>query len=150
MYYVIRILFKGSVESHSIEQKNTLREALVRWYSIAATDIGNDSVTYSYTVIVDQEGNPVEKPIVFNTVFDEVDLPIPPINFAVIRIRIKNGTLNNSVEYKDYIEAYKRYHNIIAADLQDEEVSYQMTLLIHIGEDTIEHQVFRKENESEE
>ena len=147
MYYVIRILFKGEIETHSIEQKNTLREALTRWYSIAATDIGNQDTTFSYTIIVDEEGNAVQDPIIFSTLYDEMGMIQTPYRYAVIRIRIKNNALNNSIEYKEYVEAYKRYFNIIAADLQDEEVSYQMTLLINLGENITENRVFRKESE---
>lgn len=147
MYFVIRIFFKDTVEAHSVEQKNTLREALVRSYSIAATDINNVDITYSYTAIMDENGNILGEPIIFTTVYDEEGQPVAPFNYIVIRIRIKNNALNNSIEYKTYDEAYKRYFNIIAAGLQDNEVSYHVTALINSAGDVIESRAFSKENE---
>lgn len=63
--------------------------------------------------------------------------------FAVIRIFFKGETRSNSIEYFDnIINAEARYHNIIATDLQNAEVTYQATYIIDNGGNMLEHAIF--------
>lgn len=63
--------------------------------------------------------------------------------FKVIRIFFKGEVKSNSVEYFDNIlNAEKRYHNIISADLGNDEVTYQATYIIDNGGNMLEHAIF--------
>ena len=63
--------------------------------------------------------------------------------YKVIRIFFKGEAKSNSVEYFDnYLSAQARYHNIISADLQNNEVTYQATYIIDNGGNMLEHAVF--------
>lgn len=72
--------------------------------------------------------------------------------YQVIRIFFKGENKSNSVEYfDDYLSAQARYHNIIAADLQNQEVTYQGTYIIDNGGNMLERAIFdRREVEVEE
>ena len=63
--------------------------------------------------------------------------------YKVIRIFFKGETKSSSVEYFDsYLSAQARYHNIISADLQNNEVTYQATYIIDYIGNMLEHAVF--------
>ena len=63
--------------------------------------------------------------------------------YQVIRIFFKSDIKSNSVEYFDnYLSAQARYHNIISADLQNNEVTYQGTYIIDNGGNMLEHVIF--------
>lgn len=55
-YLVIRVFFKGETETHSVEIKNSYRDAQVRFYSIIAADLANEEVTYNAAYIIDSNG----------------------------------------------------------------------------------------------
>ena len=68
--------------------------------------------------------------------------------FQVIRIFFKGETRSNSVEYfDDYNAALQRYFNIIAADLANDQVTYNAAYLIDNGGAVIRHEVFDRRNE---
>ena len=138
MYQIPRIFFKGEVEGHSIEERATYREALTRFHAIIAADVGNNDVTYSYSTILDEEGHDIVAPFVFNPSADIEGEGTVPFLKAVLRVRVKNGQRSTSVEYLDHANAIKRFFAILAADLQDEEVTYNMACVLtpsgHIDE----------------
>ena len=71
--------------------------------------------------------------------------------YQVIRIFFKGENKSNSVEYFDnYLLAQARYHNIIAADLQNQEVTYQGTYIIDNGGNMLERAIFDRRNEEGE
>lgn len=59
-YTVVRINYKGQTESHSVEHKATLKDAQKRFYSIIATDFGDDTVTWCAAYLIDSDGNMME------------------------------------------------------------------------------------------
>jgi hypothetical protein len=65
------------------------------------------------------------------------------IFFMVVRVFQKNGNISNSIEYKtEYYEAEKRYYNIIAADLADENITYNAAYIINSVGRTIDFKCF--------
>ena len=63
--------------------------------------------------------------------------------YQVIRIFFKGENKSNSVEYfDDYDAALQRYFNIIAADLANDQVTYNAAYLIDNGGTVIRHEVF--------
>lgn len=62
-YQVIRIFFKGTQETHSVQFFDTQREAQKRYYSILAADLANDEITYSAAYIINSAGQIVEERI---------------------------------------------------------------------------------------
>lgn len=63
--------------------------------------------------------------------------------YQVIRIFFKGENKSNSVEYfNDYDSALQRYFNIIAADLANDQVTYNAAYLIDNGGTAIRHEVF--------
>lgn len=146
MFYVMRVNFKGNVESHSIEQKGTYREALTRFHNIIAADLSNNEVTYCFSVIINEEGHYAVSPFIFNTEpNDEEGHEMYPFEYLVYRIFIKNNSLNSSIEYKNYREAHARYFNILAADLQNAEITFNMGGIINAVGDLLENQSFDHE-----
>jgi hypothetical protein len=59
-YSVVRIFYKGSNETHSIEIKSTLLDARKRYFNIIATDLANEEITYQAAYIIDSNGLMVE------------------------------------------------------------------------------------------
>lgn len=59
-YTVIRQFYKGEAETHSMEVKTDLNSALQRYFSIIATDLANDEITYQAAYIIDSNGTMIE------------------------------------------------------------------------------------------
>lgn len=55
-YTVVRIIYKGQTESHSVEHKATLKEAQKRLYSIIAADFADESVTWCAAYLINSDG----------------------------------------------------------------------------------------------
>lgn len=55
-YSVIRIFFKGEAETHSVQQFDTLQDAQKRYFTIIATDLADESITYQSAYIIDSNG----------------------------------------------------------------------------------------------
>lgn len=55
-YSVIRIFFKGEAETHSVQQFDTLQDAQKRYFTIIATDLADESITYQSAYIIDSHG----------------------------------------------------------------------------------------------
>ena len=71
--------------------------------------------------------------------------------YQVIRIFFKGEQKSNSIEYKDsYTEALQRYFNIIAADLANNDVTYNAAYLIDSDGSVIRKDVFDRRPEPEE
>lgn len=71
--------------------------------------------------------------------------------FTVIRQFFKDNTETHSVEVKQsLIEARKRFFGIIAADLNDADITYQAAYIIDSNGLMIEGRVFDRNTESEE
>ena len=71
--------------------------------------------------------------------------------FQVIRIFFKGATKSHSVEYHDsYESALQRYFNIIAADLANEQVTYNAAYLVDNDGNMIRRDVFDRRQEAEE
>lgn len=68
--------------------------------------------------------------------------------YQVIRVFFKGATKSNSVEYFDsYDAALQRYFNVIAADLANNEVTYNAAYLIDNGGNMMRHEVFDRRGE---
>lgn len=142
MYQIIRIFYKGEIETHSIEERATWREALARYHNIIAADLNNSEITYCYTALLHEEGYPMLTPFKYSIEQTEDGDDISPFEYVVARVKIKAGQRSTSIEYKNHIEALKRYLNILATDLQDEEVTYNMAVIINSNGDIEEYRAF--------
>lgn len=141
MYHIIRINYKDDVETHSIEQRETYREAVQRFHNIIAADLGNQSVTYCMTLVLDGGFNFAQPAFVY-TQHDQDGDPVNPFDYIVIREFVKSDQLSTSVEYKTYEDAFKRYFNILAADLQDDNITYNCSAIISSDGTIIESKQF--------
>lgn len=71
--------------------------------------------------------------------------------YQVIRIFFKNEIKSNSVEYfNNILQAQQRFHNIIAADLQNQEITYQGTYIIDDIGNMIDKAIFDRRNKEGE
>lgn len=131
MYYIVRIRFTGETASHSIEAREDYRVALGRFHNVIAADLGTDSVTYCATFLLDENMKYVVSPFYYSANTDAIGDPHAPFEYLVGRVYISNGVTKNSIEYKSQDEAYKRYFNILAADLQNNEVTYNGAFIIN-------------------
>lgn len=131
MFQIVRIFYKGEVEAHSIEGRDAWREALQRFHAIIAADLSNNEITYSYVAILNEEGHNAIEPFVYNTMPETDGEVMYPFKYAVLRVRIKDGERQNSVEFKTYLEAIKRYFSILAADIDDTELSFNLCTVIN-------------------
>lgn len=59
-YTVVRQFFKGDVETHSVEVKQTLDEARKRYFGIIAADLNDNDITYQAAYIIDSTGMMIE------------------------------------------------------------------------------------------
>ena len=55
-FVVIRIFFKGTAETHSVQFFDTYLSAQQRYYSVIAADLADTSVTYQAAYIIDPRG----------------------------------------------------------------------------------------------
>lgn len=70
--------------------------------------------------------------------------------YIVNRLFYKADKENRSTQIFDsQEEAQKRYFNIIAADLQDADITYQMANIISKDGTMLDHQVFDRNTEDE-
>ena len=71
--------------------------------------------------------------------------------YMVVRVFQRSGQMNHSVEYKtEYEEAQKRFYGIIAADLANNDITYQAAYIINGTGRTIDVKVFdRRPNRPE-
>ena len=145
MYQIVRIFFKGETESHSIEEREDYRDALTRFYSIIATDLGNAQNTYCFATILNDWGQNIVEPFYYcsEEPIDETEENLP-FDYAVLRVRVKNDQRSTSVEYKtNQEEAFKRYFTILATDLDDATVTYNMGAVIDPRGSVLEGKGFR-------
>ena len=59
-YTIVRQFFKGSAETHSMEIKQTKEEAILRYFSILAADLGNNEITWNACYVIDSNGLMIE------------------------------------------------------------------------------------------
>lgn len=150
MYYIVRIRWAGETETHSIEQRDDYRAALARFHNIIAADLGAEAVTYCAAFLLNEEMKLVVSPFYYSVDTDEIGDPHAIFGEIVGRVYITNGTLKTSIEYKNQEEAYKRYFNILAADLQDNTISYNGAFIInHVGR-ILESRAFKRSEPEEE
>lgn len=144
-YAILRIRITDS-EIHSIEYKDTLREAEVRFHNILTADEGNEATTYCMCVIFDKYVN-----IIRSEVRDYRENPT--VFYPVIRMFEKNNEMTHSVQIFDDIpaapgkahnDALKRWYAIIAADLADESVTYNAAIMTDNSGALGEHKAFDK------
>ena len=130
-YAVLRINFKGETESHSIEYKDTLREAETRYHNIITADIGNSQVDYSLAMIFDRNANKLVGEIHDYRAEKSAFYPL-------IRI-YEDDSMHNSVQIfadgrenpgEAYKQAEKRWYAVIAADLDNEQVVYNAAIMM--------------------
>ena len=68
--------------------------------------------------------------------------------YQVVRVFIKGGKTTHSIEFKeDRDEALQRYFNIIAADLANDEITYNAAYIIDSNGLMIEGRVFDRRTE---
>lgn len=144
MYYIVRIRWVGESETHSIEQRADYRSALARFHNIIAADVGTETVTYCATFLFNEEMNFVTSPFFYSTETDLIGDPHAGFEYIVGRVYISNETLRTSIEYKNKDEAYKRYFNILAADLQDDTISYNGAFILNSTGQRIESRAFTR------
>ena len=153
MYYIVRIRWTGETETHSIEQREDFRVALGRFHNVIAADLGAEAVTYCATFLLNEEMKLVVSPFYYSAGTDEIGDPHAPFEYLIGRVYNPNGTLRTSIEYNNQEEAYKRYYNILAADLQDNTVTYNGAFIMNPVGRIIESRAFNRtpvEEEEEE
>ena len=149
-FAVLRIKIANS-ESHSIEYKDTMREAETRFHNILAADEGSEATNYCLCMILDKHANVVRSEV--------HDYRAEPTAFyPVIRIFEKNEEMSNSVQIfednpatpgKAHDDAVKRWYAIIAADLADEAVTYNAAIMMDNSGMLGEHKAFERAVEPE-
>ena len=142
MYQIVRIFFKGEIEAHSIEEKVTFREALQRFHTVIGTDLANNEITYCFAMLLNEHGKNMVQPFYFSTMRNEMEEEAFPFDYAVLRVRVKEGQRSTSVEFKTHEEAVRRYFNILASDLTDNTVTYNMGAVITSQGDILESRAF--------
>ena len=60
-YTVVRQYYKNGKETHSMEIKQSYEDALKRFFSIIATDLGDADITYQAAYIVNSDGLMMEQ-----------------------------------------------------------------------------------------
>ena len=139
-YIVVRIIFKGETELHSMEYFDDKHTAEQRYFGIIGADINNKETTYNAAFIIDKYGNMLRCEI--NDIRENKEK-----FFILLRYFIKDGKYNNSVQYYpvdmenpyvSYKTALQRWFNVIAADLKDEAITANGSFIIdsHSGEIT--------------
>lgn len=71
-FAIVRIFYKGNVEQHSVEFRDTYLEAQQRYYTIIATDLANTDITYQAAYIINAGGLMLD-----GKVFDRTPEPEP-------------------------------------------------------------------------
>ena len=144
MYYVVRIRWTGETESHSIEQREDYRAALARFHSVIAADVSAEAVTYCAALLLNDQMQLVVSPFYYSVTTDAIGDPHALFENLVGRVIVDNNGYRNSIEYKNLEEAYKRYFNIIAADLQDENITYNGAFIVDRVGRIIESRSFKR------
>lgn len=149
-YAILRIRITDS-EIHSIEYKDTIREAETRFHNILTADIGNEATTYCLCMIFDKRANVVRSEV--------RDYRAEPTAFyPVIRMFEKNAEVTHSVQIfndnpatpgKAFDDALKRWYAIVAADLADEAVTYNAAIMMDNSGMLGEHKAFERAVEPE-
>ena len=131
-YAVLRIYYRGAAEAHSIEYKDTLREAEARFHNILAADEGNSQTTYCLAMIFDKLANLVKSEI--HDYREEKTAFYP-----VIRFFEDSEGMHNSVQLfvddpanpgQVLEEAIKRWHAVYAADINDNTLLYNAAVMM--------------------
>ena len=131
-YAVLRIYFRGATEAHSIEYKDTLREAQTRFHNILAADEGNASTTYCLCMIFDKQANLLKSEI--HDYREEKTAFYP-----VIRLFEDNEGMSNAVQIftddpanpgQALEEAIKRWHAVYANDINDNALLYNVAIMM--------------------
>lgn len=73
-FVVVRLFYKGDVETHSVEIKSTREDALQRYFGIIAADLANEEITYQAAYIIDSNGIMLE-----GRVFDRRTAEVEPV-----------------------------------------------------------------------
>lgn len=144
MYYVVRIRWTGETASHSIEQREDYRAALARFHSVIAADVSTEAVTYCAAFLLNDQMQLAVSPFYYSVNTDLIGDPHAPFEYVVGRVIIDNNGYRNSIEYRNQEEAYKRYFNIIAADLQDENITYNGAFIVDRVGRIIESRSFKR------
>jgi len=70
------------------------------------------------------------------------------IFFQVVRVFQSNGKMSNSVEYMtSYDEAQKRFYNILAADISNNNITYHAAYIINSLGRTVDMKAFDRRPE---
>lgn len=149
-FAILRIRITDS-EIHSIEYKDTLREAETRFHNILTADIGNEGTNYCLCIVFDKHANVVRSEV--------RDYRAEPTAFyPVIRMFEKNEEITHSVQLfednpatpgKAHDDAVKRWYGIVAADLADEAVTYNAAIMMDNSGMLGEHKAFERAVEPE-
>lgn len=126
-FMVIRSRFIGESEIHSTEYFDDEHTALQRFSNIWAADLNNKDVTWNGVFLFDVYNLQWIKKYEINDLREQ-----KYTFFMLARFLEKNDAMVHSIQYffadpsdpsAVYLEAVKRWFNVIAADLNDEEVT---------------------------
>lgn len=93
--------------------------------------MADTTITYCCVLLTSQNGVSLEQPYVYCKTRKENQDFDYPFNYAITRLRIKNGTHSASIEYRNNEQAaYARYFEILAADLLDVNVTFNVSSII--------------------
>lgn len=132
-YIVVRSRFIGDSEIHSTEYFEDEHSALQRFSNIWAADINNASVTWNGVFMFNM--NNLQYPVKYeiNDLREDKNT-----FFLLLRFFEVSGGMNHSVQYYfpsyedpsvEYREAVKRWFSVIAADLDNDDVTANGAIL---------------------
>lgn len=153
-FIVVRSRFIGSEEIHSTEYFDDEHSALQRFSNIWAADLNNKDVTWNGVFLFDV------RDLQYVRKYEINDLRVNKDTFfLLLRFFEKNGSMTHSIQYffpdyedptVEYMNAVKRWFNVIAADLNDDKVTANGAVLFGSSQGVREARYFEREVEPEE
>ena len=145
MYFVIRINYRNIEETHQILQFETIREALIAYYSGIATNLEDSTITYACAFLLNARGEAQCQPFIWNPANPITNESSEPFIRAVIHIYKQNNELNYNIEYFNEDNAYKQFFITISNDLKDNNITYVLTLITDKDGGVNDYHMFTKE-----
>lgn len=153
-FIVVRSRFIGESEIHSTEYFEDEHSAIQRFSNIWAADVNNPNVTWNGVFLFDIHNLQYVKKYEINDLREDKNT-----FFILLRFLEKNSEMTHSIQYFfpgyvdpyiEYMNAVKRWFNVIAADLNDEEVTENGAIIFDSLADVKEQRYFKREIQEQE
>ena len=132
-FIVVRSRFIKESEIHSTEYFEDEHSAIQRFSNIWAADVNNNKVTWSGVFLFDTNNLQYVKKFEINDLREDKNT-----FFMLLRFFEKDAEMTHSLQYfypdyidpsVEYMNAVKRWFNVIAADLNDDEITANGAIL---------------------